>query len=248
MEFALLYENKRAKPPAPPPRGNCCLIHNRRRRTQSKLAEVHRKQAAHRKSLHGRVVNRVLRMGDVIQLEKLSYRAFQRRFGRSVGMRAPGTFVAHLKRKAESAGAGVNEFPTRTTRLSQTCHGCWTVAPKPLSQRWHLCECGIVAQRDLYSAFLARCVQGDTLIAAHAQAAWPGADTLLQAAMSRVVQPAKGRPVPSSFGLGQRQSRSPVKASLKAVKAQDCDVSSVERCCTSYCPSRQWQGELEKGC
>lgn len=193
----------------------------RQRRTQSKLAEVHRKQAAHRKSLHGHMVNRVLRMGDVIQLEKLSYRAFQRRFGRSVGMRAPGTFVAHLKRKAESAGAEVHEFPTRTTRLSQTCHGCWTVAPKPLSQRWHVCECGIMAQRDLYSAFLARCVQGDTLIAVHAQAAWPGADPLLQAAVSRVVQPAKGRPVPSSFGLGQRQSRSPVKASLKAVKAQD---------------------------
>ena len=64
-------------------------------------------------------------MGDTIKLEKLSYRAFQRRFGRSVGMRAPGMFVERLKRKAESAGATVVEFPTHTTRLSQTCPQLW---------------------------------------------------------------------------------------------------------------------------
>jgi hypothetical protein len=67
---------------------------------------LHRKQAAYRKSLHGQMVHRVLGMGAVIQTEKLSYRALQQRFGRSVGMRAPGAFVAHLKRKAESASAG----------------------------------------------------------------------------------------------------------------------------------------------
>jgi transposase len=202
----------------------------RQRRTETKLAELHRKRAAHRKSLHGRMVNRVLRMGDTVQLEKLSYRAFQRCFGRSVGMRAPGTFVRRLKRKAESAGASVVEFPTRTTRLSQTCHGCGTVAKKPLSQRWHVCDCGIVAQRDLYSAFLAMCVEGERLDAGRAREAWPGVDALLQAALSRIVQPANGRPLPSSFGLrkrtAQRQSRSPVKASVNAVEIRDV-VSSV---------------------
>ena len=202
----------------------------RQRRTETKLAELHRKQAAYRKSLHGRMANRVLRMGDTVQLEKLSYRAFQRRFGRSVGMRAPGTFVRCLKRKAESAGASVVEFPTRTTRLSQTCHGCGTVAKKPLSQRWHVCDCGIVAQRDLYSAFLAMCVEGERLDAGRAREAWPGVDALLQAALSRIEQPANGRPLPSSFGLrkrtAQRQSRSPVKASVNAVEIRDV-VSSV---------------------
>jgi len=125
----------------------------RQRRAEARLAELYRRQAAHRKSLHGQLVNRVLGMGDTIKLEKVSYRAFQRRFGRSVGMRAPGMFVERLKRKAESAGATVVEFPTHTTRLSQTCHNCGRVVKKPLWQRWHVCECGIVAQRDLYSAF-----------------------------------------------------------------------------------------------
>ena len=161
-------------------------------------------------------------MGDTIKLEKLSYRAFQRRFGRSVGMRAPGMFVERLKRKAESAGATVVEFPTHTTRLSQTCHNCGRVAEKPLSQRWHVCECGIVAQRDLYSAFLAMCVEGERLNAGRARSAWPGVDALLQAALSDI-QPVNGRPLPSSFGLGRggRQSRSPVKANVNAVEAQD---------------------------
>jgi hypothetical protein len=145
-------------------------------------------------------------------------------------MRAPGTFVRHLKRKAESAGASVVEFPTRTTRLSQTCHDCGMVAKKPLSQRWHVCDCGIVAQRDLYSAFLAMCVEGERLDAGRAREAWPGVDALLQAALSRIEQPASGWPLPSSFGLRrkttQRQSRSPVKAGVNAVETQDV-VSSV---------------------
>ena len=211
-------------------------------RTEVKLAELHRKQAAHRKSLHGQMVHRVLQMGDVIQLEKLSYRAFQRCFGRSVGMRAPGKFIEHLKYKAESAGAEVIEFPTRTTRLSQVCHGCGTVEKKPLSQRWHKCDCGIKAQRDLYSAFLATCVEDDRLNATYAQTAWPGADVLLQAALSDArerAQPASGRTVPSSFGLGQRQSRSPGKSRANAVEVQDVvpPVASTQR-----------QGEPGKGC
>ena len=215
----------------------------RQQETETQLAELYRKQAAHRKSLHGQLVNRVLQMGHVIKLEKLSYRALQRCFGRSVGMRAPGMFVAHLKRKAESANAQVVEFPTRTTRLSQTCHNCGAVVKKPLSQRLHVCDCGIQAQRDLYSAFLAACVEGDRLDAGRAREAWPGVDALLQAALSQAArksshQPASGGNFPASFGLravDQRQSRSPVKAGVNAGEAQE-----------GVPPSLQAVGELER--
>jgi len=198
---------------------------------------LHRKQAAHRKSLHGQTANRVLRMGNVFKLEKLSYLAFQRQYGRSVGMRAPGMFVELLKRKAASAGAEVIEFPTRTTRLSQTCHNCGTVKKKSLSQRWHKCDCGVEAQRDLYSAFLATCVEGDRLNADRAKAAWSGVDALLRAALSQAAQRAAARQrraqaasgrttplvsgTPSSFGLGQRQSGSSVESGVKSSKTQD---------------------------
>ena len=203
-------------------------------RTEVALAELYRKQAAHRKSLHGQLVNCILRMSNVIKIEKLSYRAFQRMYGRSVGMRAPGMFVVHLRRRAGSADALVDEFPTHTTRLSQTCHGCGTVAKKPLSQRWHRCKCGVVAQRDLYSAFLAKCVEGDRLNADRARREWSeGVDDLLRAALSQIQEPASGsrnRALPSSFGLpaaGWRQSGSPVECRVKSSETQDVVPSVV---------------------
>jgi len=130
--------------------------------TQRKLTETNRKLAEHRESLHGQMVNQIVSMGNDIRMEKLSYHAFQRRYGRSVGMRAPGKFVNRLKRKAVSAGVSVTEFPTRTTRLSHVCL-CGSVKKKPLSERWHICECGVQAQRDLFSDLLASCVEGDQL-------------------------------------------------------------------------------------
>jgi hypothetical protein len=60
-----------------------------------------------RKRAHGELANRVLAQGNIIRLEKVSYRGFQRSFGRSVKRRAPSLFVSTLKRKAASAGAEV---------------------------------------------------------------------------------------------------------------------------------------------
>ena len=63
-----------------------------------------RKLAAHRKSLHGKKVHEIVAMGNTVILEKLSYKAWQKRYGRSVGLRAPGMFVAHLKRTGAAHG------------------------------------------------------------------------------------------------------------------------------------------------
>jgi putative transposase len=38
-----------------------------------------------------------------------------------------------------------------------TCH-CGKIKKKSLKDRWHRCDCGVIAQRDLYSALLARYV------------------------------------------------------------------------------------------
>ncbi len=66
--------------------------------TRRRLAHQGRKLAAHRKSLHGRLVNEVIRVGNDIRIEKISYRGWQKQFGKSVGLRAPGMFVEHLRR------------------------------------------------------------------------------------------------------------------------------------------------------
>src|SRR6266516_2943687 len=65
-------------------------------------------------------------------------------------------FVELLRRTVASTGGTLTEVPTRSTKLSQYCHGCGKTVKKPLWQRWHHCACGIgPVQRDLYPAFLA---------------------------------------------------------------------------------------------
>jgi len=172
----------------------------RYKKTKRKLAELQRKLAAHRKTLHGNLANRILRQGKNIKTEKLSYRAFQKNYGRSVRDRAPGMFVAILTRKAENAGGSVVEFSTRTTKLSQYCHKCKKYTKKPLSQRVHAC-CNLNIQRDIYSAFLAGSVVENSLDTADVLKRWRSMLTSfggLQKAVnhkSRSYSPAGGVPI-----------------------------------------------------
>ena len=169
-------------------------------KTKTKLAELQRKLAAHRKSLHGNLASRILKQGKHIKTEKLSYRAFQKRYGKSVQNRAPGMFVETLRRKAENAGGSVLEFPTKDTKLSQYCHKCGKYTKKPLSQRWHTC-CNLNIQRDLYSAFLAGSIVENKLDTADVTKRWRSMEAILQRAVSEIKQVANGRQLPSYFGM-----------------------------------------------
>jgi hypothetical protein len=123
-------------------------------KTTIQVAELHRRLAAHRATLHGALANRLLGYGTEIACERLDYVSWQKNFPRSVRDRAPGLFVEMLRRKAESAGGKpLHEHDPRTTALSQTCL-CGTKKKKPLSQRVHRCDCGITEDRDLFSAYL----------------------------------------------------------------------------------------------
>jgi transposase len=193
-------------------------------KTRNAKANLERKLAAHRKSLHGELMNTILRTGDTIKLEKLSYKAFQKLFGKSVGKRAPGMFVSHLKSKAERAGGKVIEIPTHTTKLSQTCH-CGRVKKKSLTQRVHRCECGAVAQRDLYSAFLAKHIEPDTFVLQVSQLLtdWHSAELRLWAAWRTASdnKPATGGILPSSFGRCPEVERVATKVFATTSENQD---------------------------
>lgn len=199
---------------------------NQYKKTSQEAAELDRKTAAHRKSLHGKDINEIISIGVNIKTEKIPYRSWQKRYGRSVSIRAPSMFMSSLKIKAENAGGYLYGFPTQNTKLSQMCHICRTATKKPLSQRWHVC-CSIEMQRDLYSAFLAKCVDVETcaLDIARARLLWPDLEQVLSEAVSRAIQSASSRNVPASFGLGtQRQSRSPVKPEATITDAVDAVI------------------------
>jgi putative transposase len=136
----------------------------RYQRAKAQRAELWRRYAARRKNLLGRLANEIITKGTIIQIEALSYKAWQKQWGKSIGRGAPGMLVRMLKHKAALVGGELIEFPTRTTKFSQLCHGRHgadggvVFKKKPWNQkpRIHQCECGIgPLDRDIYSAFLA---------------------------------------------------------------------------------------------
>ena len=181
------------------------------KKTRRCLASQERKLAAHRKSLHGRLVHEVVRTGTTIITEKMSYKAWQKQYGKSVGTHAPGMFIEWLKRTVARTGGILHEVPTRSTKLSQYCHGCGGYIKKKLSERWHHCSCGIgPVQRDLYSAFLAVHLDLRTLVPSIAHEQWESAETRLRAAIEDVQQRARaGEALPQSFGMPRARARLP---------------------------------------
>jgi hypothetical protein len=180
---------------------------------RQRKAARERKLAAHRKSLHGPCVHEILAVGNTVIIEKISYKAWQKCYGRSVGLRAPGMFVEHLRRTVVSTGGSLTEVPTRSTKLSRWCHGCGKAVKKPLSQRWHHCPCGVgPVQRDLYSAFLAAYLDPADPIPSCARYAayWEGAEARLRLAHECVQQRANaGQSLPQSFGCARARARRP---------------------------------------
>jgi hypothetical protein len=125
---------------------------------QTQLADLYRKQTAHRKSIQGDLANDVIVLGNCIKFEKVSYKGFQKLYGKSIGLNAPSNLQDMLTRKAVNARGRVERINTFETKLSQTCL-CGNQVKKPLFQRIHQCRlCGLGVDgppisRDLFSAF-----------------------------------------------------------------------------------------------
>jgi hypothetical protein len=103
--------------------------------TRRQHANTERRLAAHRKSLHGRLAHTIAQMGNTIQIEKTSFKGWQKQYGRSMGLRAPGVFVAHLARIVAKTGGTLREVSPYQSKLSQYCHQCGHYVKKPRSQR-----------------------------------------------------------------------------------------------------------------
>jgi hypothetical protein len=159
--------------------------------------------------LHGFLVNSIIRIGNIIQIEKTSFKGWQNMFGKSVNQRAPGMFYVHLTRTAAKTGGTLSAVGTYKTKLSQYCHGCKTYHKKPLAQRWYHCLCGIgPVQRDLYSVFLLAYLKLAETIPSISLLVWEGVEPRLRAEVERLTQRAnEGRPLPGSMGIPRARAR-----------------------------------------
>jgi len=135
------------------------------------LRELERKNADIRKYEHTCMVNHILSLGNQIYIEDMNWIALARRakrtkknkngryakkkrFGKSIGKRAPGMFMLILKQKCNLVGGEYHEVDKSTFKASQYDHITDTFRKKPLGKRWNVLGGTDNVQRDMYSSFL----------------------------------------------------------------------------------------------
>ena len=139
-------------------------------RYQNQLKELNRKQADVRKYQHECLANEIISLGDNIYVETMNFSGLakkstkaekndkgkfkrKKRFGKSIGNRAPSMLLGIIDRKLSYYGKRLVKIDTWSAKASQFNHFDGTYNKKKLSQRWNDFN-GIRVQRDLYSAFL----------------------------------------------------------------------------------------------
>ena len=171
-------------------------VSKRQRQVLARRRELHRKLAATRKRSHGQLAHRVLALGSAFHLEQLSYRAWQKTYGKSVQLCAPGLFVERLSRLAVSAGGTVVLINAWRARLSQACHCGQKQEENPFRALaglpvWHRAPSGISSRRIWPASSIQR--RPCSTRVRHMKA-WPGWEPTLRAAYERAIsQPTRKR-------------------------------------------------------
>jgi hypothetical protein len=190
-----------------------------------KKRELERKKSAYAKSQNRKVVNEILRHGNVIKAEKVSVKAWQKRYGKAISAKSPGFVQSELQRKAESANGQFITFSTSYTALSQT-HLNGERIKKSLSERIHIDVTGkAVMQRDLFSAYLSRFVNEDQLLWESAASQYSGAEPSLVDAWKRYENQTASRVGQSESG----KTHSPLEQLSQKGKKSSQIVSKDEK-------------------
>lgn len=136
---------------------------NKYQKTQKKIQYLQYKVSKTRENIHNKEINEILKKSNQISAEKLSYKAFQKLYGKSINKYAPSKFIKRLEQKLNLLGGTYININTYKTKLSQTCI-CGNINKKELKERTHKCSvCGLETQRDLLSAYLSINVSEDGL-------------------------------------------------------------------------------------
>lgn len=145
------------------------------------LKDLYRKQADIRKQDHNIMANKIISQCDMVKVEAMNFKGLQakvknttinektgkfnkkKRFGKSLANKAPSMFLTILENKLKSKGGRYIEVNTYKIKASQYNHLNQEYNKKKLSQRWNEFDYNgikIKVQRDLYSAYLLKNVDG----------------------------------------------------------------------------------------
>lgn len=145
-------------------------------KTQNELRETQRKQANIRKQSHEKLANYIISLGDRILVETMPFAGLQKRskkttinektgkfnkkkrFGKSLGNKAPAMLIEIINKKLKYEGLKILKINTIKVKASQYNHFTNEYNKKELKDRWND---GIEIQRDMYSAFLIMNVNDD---------------------------------------------------------------------------------------
>jgi len=136
--------------------------------------ELYRKQREIRKQSHYKSINHLLSLGDKFYVETMNYKGLQKkskktiknkngrynkkkRFGKSLGNKAPAMFLSMLDQKLKYNNEQLYKIDTYNVKASQYNHIEDKFIKKELGERWndfYYNDEQVKIQRDLYSAFL----------------------------------------------------------------------------------------------
>lgn len=146
--------------------------------TKNKLRKLKTKQAETRTLSHKTLANEIVGLGDRFVVEQMSFAGLQKRaketkvnektnkiqskkrFGATIGHRAPATLISLIEQKCKSQGKTFIKADTKTVKASQFDHLTEEYTKHSLSTRVKFVGDDKV-QRDLYSAFLLAHVEDD---------------------------------------------------------------------------------------
>lgn len=145
-------------------------ISNHYRKNQNKIKKLSQKQKDTRKYQHECLANYIISLGNKIYVEDMNFKGLmkrakktevksdgkfkrKKRFGKSIGHRAPSMLINIIDRKLEKFGTKIYKINTYKAKASQYNHFNKSCIKKTLSNQWNNFN-GERIQRDLYSAFL----------------------------------------------------------------------------------------------
>ena len=146
--------------------------------TKNKLRKLKTKQAETRTLSHKTLANEIVGLGDRFVVEQMSFTGLQKRaketkvnektnkiqskkrFGATIGHRAPATLISLIEQKCKSQGKTFIKADTKSVKASQFDHLTEEYTKHSLSTRVKFVGDDKV-QRDLYSAFLLAHVEDD---------------------------------------------------------------------------------------